>query len=105
MSELVVEVHVPLVPGEGVPEDEYQYPWIDTVYDFVMELDGEHGEMYDDGEELGDEYVFFVSGATEDELVGLAREIAALPGVPDGVFAVVTDSDSEEMGTGRVVKL
>lgn len=106
MSELVVEVHVPLVPQPGLSADEYQFPWIDTVEQFLAELeDSGRGEMFDDGEELADEYVFFVWQAAERELVALARRIADLPGVPEGVYAVVTDDDSEQTGTGRRVEL
>jgi hypothetical protein len=106
MSELVVEIHVPLTPSDPSADDDYQFPWIDTIEDFLFELDGSgRGEMMDDGEQLGDEYLFFVWMAPEPELLALTRRIAELPGVPSGVYAVVTDSDSDEMGTGRRVEL
>jgi hypothetical protein len=103
-SEIVVEIHVPLVESPKTPGG-YPFPWIDDVMDFLAELDGSRGEMYDDGEELGDEYLFFIAGAAEADLIDLAREIAHLPGVPDGGYAVVTTSDAEEMGVGRVTEL
>jgi hypothetical protein len=62
MADLLVEIHVPLTPTD-VPDGEYPFPWIDTVMEFLFELDGTKGEMYDDGEELGSKYLFFVHGA------------------------------------------
>ncbi|MGM1018658.1 MAG: hypothetical protein ACQEW8_14080 [Actinomycetota bacterium] len=103
-AELIVEVHVPLEKSPGLAEDEYDYPYLETIEEYLFALDGEHGEMYDDGEQLGDEYLYFVSGASEAELIGLARQIASLPGVPTGIYATVTDSDAD-MGEGRVVDL
>ena len=70
----------------------------------LVELDGSRGEMYDDGEEFGDEYLFFVAGAPESDLLGLAREVAALPVVPAGAYATVTDTEAD-MGSGRHVDL
>lgn len=106
MSELIVEIHVPLVPTPGLDEGEYAFPWIDDVENFLFGLDGDdRGERFDDGEELGEDYVFFIWQGTEDSLLGLARSIANIPGVPAGVFAVVTDTDSTELGSGRRVDL
>lgn len=101
MAELLVEIHVPLTPS-GVSEGEYPFPWIDSVMEFLFELDGSKGEMFDDGEEFGDEYLFFVHGAPETDLIALAREVAALPGVPSGVYATVTDTDADMGGGTRV---
>ena len=103
-GELVVEVHVPFERMPGADDDESDYPYLETIEEYLFALDGEHGEMYDDAEEFGDEYLFFVSGASEPELIALARQIAALPGVPSGVYVTVTDSDAD-MGSGRVVEL
>lgn len=101
MVDLLVEIHVPLTPGD-VPEGEYPFPWVDSVMEFLFELDGSKGEMYDDGEELGDEYLFFVHGAPEADLISLAREVANLPDVPPGVYATVTDTEAEMGGGNRV---
>jgi hypothetical protein len=101
VPELVVEIHVPLTPSD-VPEGEYPFPWIDAVIEYLMDLEGPGGEMYDDGEELGDEYLFFVSGASESDLVALAKKVADLPGMPAGVYATVTDSEAD-MGAGKRV--
>lgn len=103
MADLLVEIHVPLTPSD-VPEGEYPFPWIDAVMEFLFELDGSKGEMYDDGEELGNEYLFFVQGAPEAHLIALAREVATLPGVPAGTYATVTDTEAD-MGGGRRVEL
>ena len=105
MSDMVVEIHVPLVPAEGIAEGEYQFSWIDTVMDHLVMLEGDGGEMYDDGEELGDEYLFFVWAAPEEQLLARATEVSQLSGVPSGVYAIVTTSDAEEMGIGRRVNL
>jgi hypothetical protein len=103
MADLLVEIHVPLTPGD-VPEGEDLYPWIDSVMEFLFGLDGSRGEMYDDGEELGDEYLFFLHGRAESGLISLAREVASLPGMPIGVYATVTDTEAD-MGGGRRVDL
>ncbi len=108
MSDLVVEIHVPLTPTEGLAEGDYPFPWIETIEEgflFQLEEGSGSGEVFDDGEELGDEYLFFVWNAPEDALIELARQVANLPGVPHGVYAVVTSSDAGEMGTGRRVEL
>ncbi len=105
MPQLLVEIHVPLVPDPNVPEGDYQYPWIDAVEDYIAELDeaGE-AECYDDGEEMGGEYLFFITGRNEAQLLAAASKIAAYPAVPAGAYAVVTD-DTADMGTGRRVEL
>lgn len=108
MSDLVVEIHVPLTPVEGLAEGDYPFPWIETIEEgflFQLEEGSGAGEVFDDGEELGDEYLFFVWNGPEDALIELARQVANLPGVPQGVYAVVTSSDAEEMGKGRRVEL
>lgn len=43
-------------------------------------------------------------GHAEDALLAVAARVAALPGVPEGVFAVITDEDSPEIGAGRRVE-
>ncbi|WP_288872830.1 hypothetical protein [uncultured Microbacterium sp.] len=66
MSDLVVEIHVPLTPAEGLAEGDYPFPWIETIEEgflFQLEEGSGSGEVFDDGEELGDEYLFFVWNA------------------------------------------
>jgi hypothetical protein len=55
---LLVEIHVPMTAdGE----------WIDDVGDFMIDLEEELGlEEYDDGEEFGDVYLFFIAGARKE---------------------------------------
>ena len=100
-TDLLVEVHVPLAPTPDLdPED--QFDWIDTVLDFLEELDDEGDvAMFDEGESLDDVYVFSIHNASEEQLLAFARRIADLPGVPTGVFAIVTDIEAEEYGQGE----
>lgn len=105
MSELLVEIHVPLVATAGDAGDAADLSWIDDVEELLFGLEDQgRGEVYDDGEEFGDEYVFFVWNAPEIDLVGIAREVAQLGGVPAGAYARVTDTDAD-MGEGRRVDL
>lgn len=102
----IVEIHVPLVAASGVTEDEYAFPWIDDVQDFLADLDEQGGvQEYDDGEEYGDVYVFFITGTREEALLAVASRVATLDGVPAGAFAMVTDDEAEEFGMGRRVDL
>ncbi|MDX6241430.1 MAG: hypothetical protein QOG10_6254 [Kribbellaceae bacterium] len=41
----------------------------------------------------------------EETLLAVAAHVAALPGIPRGVFAIVTDDEAEEMGVGRRMPL
>ncbi|MGW1781605.1 hypothetical protein ACWCQQ_21025 [Streptomyces sp. NPDC002143] len=109
---LIVEIHVPLTPAptSDLPDGAYPYPWIDEVEDFLAELEEEGAaEVFDEGVEHEDCYVFFVTGAAEATLLGVASRAAGLPGVPTGAFAVVTDDPAEapegEIGRGRRVEL
>jgi hypothetical protein len=105
-TELVVEVHIPMTPSKDVAEGEYAFPWIDDVMEYLVELE-EAGEVliYDDGEEWGDYYVFFLTGSSEADLLATAVAIAERQGVPSGVYAMVTDSEAEAFGMGRRVDL
>ena len=100
-TDLLVEVHVPLVPTPDLdPED--QFDWIDTILDFLEEVqDSGDAAMFDEGESLDDVYVFSIHDADESQLLAVARRIADLPGVPTGVFAVVTDTEAEDYGMGE----
>lgn len=106
MTQPIVEIHVPLTPDPDVPAGEYPFPWIDDIEETLeIGADGGRYEVYDDGEELGDEYVFFITGEEEAELLAAATQVVNLAGVPDGAFAVVTDEDQQDLGTGRRVEL
>ena len=105
MADPVVEIHVPLTPDPTVAEGEYEYPWILDVEEHLLdELKGPV-EALDDGEEVGDEYLFFITGESEDHLLRVASMIATRPGVPAGAYAVVTDAEAEDFGVGRRVEL
>nr|WP_221383151.1 hypothetical protein [Actinoplanes polyasparticus] len=102
---LLVEIHVPLPSLEEMESGQQPHPvvWIDEVQEFLAGL--EEGEEFDDGEEYGDVYVFFIAGADESTLLRAASRVAALEGVPSGAFAMVTDDEAEEFGMGRRVDL
>jgi hypothetical protein len=119
MAQLIVEIHIPLTskgprlpPGATWPRSsaiiaaDDPFPWIGEVEEYLVERE-EDGtfEVHDDGEELGDDYLYFITGASEETLLAVAAAVAALPGIPQGVFAIVTDDEAEEMGVGRRVPL
>jgi hypothetical protein len=94
---VLVEIHIPMTA-----EDE----WIDDVGDFMIDLEEETGlEEYDDGEEFGDAYIFFIAGASERTLLAAASRVATRQGVPAGAFAMVTDTNAPRFGMGRRVNL
>jgi len=109
VSELVVEVHIPLSLPKELEEGEEPFPWIDEVSEFLADLEddpaADGAAQYEDGEEFGDNYVFFLHGAPEASLLAAAARIARMPGVPTGAFAMVTDSDAGEFGLGTRVEL
>jgi len=103
---LIVEVHVPLAPERHAIEDDDVFPWIDEVIEFVLHLEDEGSlEMWDDGEEWDAHFVFTLGDAPEADLLAAAYSIAALPGVPSGVFAIVSDSGAEEYGVGSRIDI
>lgn len=107
-GQFVVEIHVPLNGAGGIPPSDpgYEFGWIDDIEEFLDDESSDGSfDIYDDGEEIGGAYVFFVAGAPEEVLLSVAADVAALPSVPSGAFAVVTDEESEEVGTGRRVAL
>ncbi|WP_232344766.1 hypothetical protein [Actinoplanes awajinensis] len=74
--------------------------------DFLVDLEEEGAaESCDEGTTFGDYFVFFLVGATEAGLLAASSRVAALKGVPAGSFALVTDTEAPEMGTGRRVGL
>ena len=104
--DLVVEIHVPLTRTRDIPDDDDPYPWIDDVMMYLEDAE-QRGEVtiIDEGEEFGDAFVFSVADGTEPQLLAVAAGVAALPGVPTGVFAMVTDDLADDFGTGRRVDL
>lgn len=106
MSQLVVEIHVPLTPSPDVAEGEYPFPWIDDVEEHLATLEEEGRlEVHDDGEELDDAYVFFITGAPQDQLLEVASRVADRNGVPAGAYAVLSTADVDEIGDGERVDL
>lgn len=94
---VLVEIHIPMT-AEG--------DWIDDVGDFMIDLEDELGlEEYDDGEQFGDVYIFFIAGASERTLLAAASRVAKREGVPAGAFAMVTDTAAPMFGMGRRVNL
>ncbi|MFE3032434.1 hypothetical protein ACFXKY_12365 [Streptomyces canus] len=103
---MVVEIHVPLLPTPGLPDGSYSFPWIEEVEDFLSDLEDQGDvEVFDEGEEDGDVYVFFITGAGEGDLLAVGSRVTILPGVPAGTFAVVSNDEAEEFGLGRRVAL
>ncbi|NEA33927.1 hypothetical protein [Streptomyces sp. SID13031] len=104
MAQLIVEIHLPLVDtGVRSPANpDYAFGWIFEVEEYLAKNeDGGGFEVYDDGEELGNDYLFFLTGANERTLLSVARDVARLPGMPKGAYAIVTDDEAEEMGVGQ----
>jgi hypothetical protein len=94
---VLVEIHVPVTAD---------LEWVDDVGDYLIDLEEELGlEEYDDGEEFGDVYIFFIAGANERTLLRAASRIATREGVPSGAFAMVTDTNAPQFGMGRRVNL
>jgi hypothetical protein len=94
---VLVEIHVPVTAD---------LEWVDDVGDYMIDLEEELGlEEYDDGEEFGDVYIFFIAGASERTLLRAASRIATRDGVPAGAFAMVTDTNAPQFGMGRRVNL
>ncbi|GGS98348.1 hypothetical protein GCM10010156_65690 [Planobispora rosea] len=106
MATTVVEIHVPLRETPGRARDEDPFPWIEKIEDFLVQMEDQgKAEVFDDGEEFGDVYVFSITGGDEDALLGVASRVASLGEVPSGAFAVITDGEAEEFGRGRRVEL
>ncbi len=106
MPTMVVEIHVPLLPTPGLPDGAYPFPWTEDVEDFLFALEDQgQVEVFDDGEDDANAYVFFVTGAGEQDLLAVASRVATLPGVPAGTIAVVSNDEAEEFGLGRQVAL
>ncbi|MEV7981868.1 hypothetical protein [Streptomyces sp. NPDC086519] len=103
---MVVEIHVPLLPTPGLPDGAYPFPWIEEVEDFLSDLEDQGDvEVFDEGAEDGDVYVFFITGAGEGDLLAVASRVATLLGLPAGTVAIVSNDEAEEFGLGRRVAL
>ncbi|MBW6436951.1 hypothetical protein KZ829_24720 [Actinoplanes hulinensis] len=102
----IVEIHVPLTNGRDLSAGSYAFPWIDKIDEFLINLEDEgQVEVYDESEEYGDTYVFFLTGAADPVLLFAASRVASLDGVPAGAFAMLTDENASEIGLGRRIEL
>ncbi|WP_245703849.1 hypothetical protein, partial [Streptomyces lushanensis] len=78
---MVVEIHVPLLPMPDLPDSSYPFPWIEEVEDFLSGLEDQGDvEVFGEGEEDGDVYVFFLTGTGEEDLLVVASRVATLHG-------------------------
>ncbi|WP_246204328.1 hypothetical protein [Streptomyces tailanensis] len=103
MPMMVVEIHVPLLPTPNLPDGAYPFPWIEEVEGFLADLEDQgEVEVFDDGEDHGDAYVFFVTRAGEAHLLAVASRVATLPGVRQGPSpsSVTTRPKSSGWGDG-----
>lgn len=106
VSDIILEIHVPL--SASPQDDQEDLSWIDTVDDHLASLAGP-AEALDDSEEWHTEegqpeYLFFLSNASEQDLISVARDVSHLPGVPSGVYVTLNTPDGE-MGEGRRLDL
>ena len=106
VPETVLEIHNPLLSPPGLSDGAYPFPWIRVVDEFLAALE-EQGELevFDEGEEFGQFYVFFIAAAGLDQLLAVANQVATLDAVPAGTLAIVSDDEAEQMGRGRRVPL
>ena len=95
----VLEFRIPMTPTPGVPEDEYQFPWIDDLQEAVTELvDAGVLEEDDSAEQLDDDYVFYLTGASEDRLIAAANRLSILDQVPAGAYAITPSGERVDLG-------
>lgn len=101
-SELLVEIYT-LV--NDVPPDDIE-DFFNTVERYlVCQEHGLSAQWFDDGEQVGEHYIYSIWRAPEDELLHVARLVAGLPFVPPGTFALVTTTADQLSGRGRRVDL
>lgn len=85
--------------------DAYQFPWLIDVEQHLHDLeDQDEVELFDDGEEVGDEYLFFLTGRPDAELIEAASRIASRPGVPAGAY-IVLNTGHDDFGIGKRIDL
>jgi len=106
MPTLVVEIHVPLTPDANATEGEIRFPWIESLEEFTEQLE-EEGEIFvvEQGDEYEGSYVIVITGAERSALLGVANRVGSLPGIPSGVFAVLTDDEADELGQGQQIEI
>ncbi|MEU9889691.1 hypothetical protein [Sphaerisporangium sp. NPDC051011] len=106
MASTVVEIHVPLRETPGLAATDYPFPWIDEIEEFLydLELQGQI-KVFDDGEQDGEVYVFFIAGADEETLLLAASLAVTRDRVPADAFAMITDDEAPEFGLGHRIDL
>ena len=101
-DELLVEIWCPLA---DMAMDDFE-EFFDEVWSYLeAEEHGLRAECFDDSETIGDHEVFAVWHGPEQELLEVARRVAALPKVPAGSYALVTTVEKQLSGEGRRVEL
>ncbi len=104
MPQLIVEIHLPLVDTgvRSAENPDFAFGWIFEVEEYLAKHEDTGGfEVYDDAEEHGNAYLFFLTGANERTLLSVAADVSRLPGVPKGAYAIITNDEAEEMGVGQ----
>lgn len=86
----VIEVHVPQPAGQRKSRSKAGPPWMSQVAALLASLD--EAVRLEPGRSDGDgHYVFWLSGAETPAVLLAAMQVAGLPGVPPGAFAVFHD--------------
>ena len=86
----VMEVHVPLAAGQRETDSGAEPHWMANVEVLLASLDDPVTLEPSAGRHV-DEYVFCLTGAESHAVILAARNIAALPDVPAGAFALFMD--------------
>ena len=74
--QVVVEIHVPLNGSGGILPGEpgYEFGWIDDIEKFLADESSDGSfDIYDDGEDFSETYVFFLAGAPKTSCYTLLR--------------------------------
>jgi hypothetical protein len=107
VSQIILEIHVPLPTSEQL-EGPHELLWIEVIEEHLATLTGPV-EVFDDGEEWYTEsgkaeYLFFIGGASEPELIRVAQDVSHLAEVPSGTYATINTPDGD-MGIGRRIEI
>ena len=117
VSDLICEVHFPLVIAEGVVSDDpnERFPWVEVGEEWVEDLEDvdPSGVVEWDASDAWasipggetDEYVYYLTGDTAEEMMAAARTLASLDGMPTGAYAILGVSEPLDLGEGERVQL
>ncbi|GAA1496239.1 hypothetical protein [Paeniglutamicibacter kerguelensis] len=117
VSDLICEVHFPLVISEDVVSGDLneRFPWVEVGEEWIEDLEdldppgvaewdtSDAWSSVPGGET--DEYVYYLTGDTSEEMLAAARTLASLEGMPAGAYAILGVSDPLELGEGQKVQL